>query len=187
MPVFMQSRRLSYWVPGPDQALILARWVNDPEIRRNLDHRVFPVGVEAEKAWIAGLEARTQAKTDVSLVFGLRGDTSPMGVVSLHHVHWIARTAEIGILVAKDHWGQGYGSEATDRVVQYAFYDLGLNSVRLRANADHVRALNAYEKVGFVREGILRQAVFRDGSFVDVVMMSVLKDEWTPRDSFKTG
>ena len=62
----------------------------------------------------------------------------------------------------------------------YAFRTLNLNRIWLHVFEFNERALRAYEKVGFVREGVLRQDVFREGRYWNTVVMGILRDEWLP-------
>ena len=58
---------------------------------------------------------------------------------------------------------------------------LNLNNITLGVLAFNKHAIRAYEKAGFVHEGRMRQAVFKHGSYNDVLFMSVLRDEWNAR------
>jgi RimJ/RimL family protein N-acetyltransferase len=86
----------------------------------------------------------------------------------------------VGIFIGdKDYWNQGYGSDAMQLLLKYGFNSLNLNRIYLHVFDTNPRAIRAYEKVGFVLEGRLRQDIFLNGSYVDVLMMSVLRSEWT--------
>ena len=90
--------------------------------------------------------------------------------------------AEFGIFLGgPDEWGKGYGQEATRLVVGWGFEALALNRIWLHVHADNERGIHAYEKVGFRTEGLLRQPAWREGRFVDVVSMAVLREEWSAR------
>jgi RimJ/RimL family protein N-acetyltransferase len=93
-----------------------------------------------------------------------------------------ANRAELGIAIQdKTEWSQGYGTEAVRLVLSYAFRDLKLNRVELTTDEVNHRAIRCYEKVGFVREGLLRQHRLVDGKYGNTVVMSVLRDEWANR------
>jgi RimJ/RimL family protein N-acetyltransferase len=74
--------------------------------------------------------------------------------------------------------GRGLGTEATRLIVGYGFEQLGLHRISLEVYAFNPRARRAYEKVGFVPEGVLRDALLWEGERVDAVMMSILAPEW---------
>jgi RimJ/RimL family protein N-acetyltransferase len=74
--------------------------------------------------------------------------------------------------------GQGLGTEATRLIVGYGFERLGLNRISLEVYAFNPRARRAYEKVGFVPEGVLRESLLWEGERVDASVMSILAHEW---------
>jgi len=73
---------------------------------------------------------------------------------------------------------RGLGTEALRLIVGYGFERLGLHRISLQVLAFNPRARRAYERAGFVVEGIQRDAVLYDGAWVDYVLMSVLAPEW---------
>lgn len=75
-------------------------------------------------------------------------------------------------------FGRGLGTEATRLTVGYGFERLGLHRVSLEVYAFNPRAYRAYEKVGFVPEGVLRDALLWEGERVDATVMSILGPEW---------
>jgi RimJ/RimL family protein N-acetyltransferase len=82
------------------------------------------------------------------------------------------------ILIGPRGRDRGLGTEATRLLLAHAFETLGLHRVSLEVYAFNPRAQRAYEKVGFVREGVRRDALRFDGEWVDSVLMSVLAPEW---------
>jgi RimJ/RimL family protein N-acetyltransferase len=102
-----------------------------------------------------------------------------IGATGLEQIDFRNRHAKFGIFIgAKEEWGKGYGTEATHLVTQHAFLTLNLNRVWLHVVADNERGIRAYERVGFKREGILRQEHFRDGRYLDTMTMAILREEW---------
>jgi RimJ/RimL family protein N-acetyltransferase len=90
-------------------------------------------------------------------------------------------SAELSVIVGRpDDRSHGYGAEAIAMIVRYAFEDLGLNRVGLSVFDFNDTAISTYERLGFVHEGRLRRAVKREDRFRDALLMSVLRDEWTP-------
>jgi RimJ/RimL family protein N-acetyltransferase len=82
------------------------------------------------------------------------------------------------ILIGPRGRDRGLGTEATRLILGHAFETIGLHRVSLEVYAFNPRAQRAYEKAGFVREGVRRDALRFDGGFVDSVLMSVLAPEW---------
>lgn len=102
-----------------------------------------------------------------------------VGHVALYQVDHRSQKAEFGILIGDaDYRGKGYGEKVTRFIVNFGFDRLNLNKVTLTVLKTNAKAAALYEKLGFVHEGVSREDTWRDGSFVDVVMMSVLRREW---------
>lgn len=94
----------------------------------------------------------------------------------------VAHRCELGIAVGdKDYWGKGYGREAITLLVDYAFTHWNVQRVGLQVLATNERAIRAYQAVGFVQEGRLRRYMWSNGSYVDGVIMSILREEWQAR------
>jgi RimJ/RimL family protein N-acetyltransferase len=81
------------------------------------------------------------------------------------------------LLIAAGH-DRGLGTDALRTFLGYGFEELGLHRVHLEVYTFNPRARRAYEKVGFVAEGTLRDALHYDGTWVDATVMSILAPEW---------
>lgn len=81
-------------------------------------------------------------------------------------------------LFQAEHFNQGIGSWATTTACQFVFEELGLNRLALEVFSFNPRAIHTYEKLGFVKEGVLRQAVLDGDQRADIIIMSLLADEW---------
>ena len=78
----------------------------------------------------------------------------------------------------KAYWGRGYGRDALRTLLDYAFRLRNFRRVHLTVNSTNERAMRAYRACGFVEEGRLRQHVWSDGCYIDLVHMGLLRDEW---------
>jgi diamine N-acetyltransferase len=111
-----------------------------------------------------------------SFVIEAAGDV--VGRCVLFEVSDVDRTCRIGVTVARDHRGKGYGSDAVRVLLAYAFRHRNLRKVCLDVLASNERAIRAYLACGFVQEGRLREQSWYDGRYDDLVVMGVLRDEW---------
>lgn len=152
-------------------------WLNHPEVRVHLAHET-PLGRCAEEQFLRGLGER---KDERILAIILREEDRAIGLVGLHPKK-SARAREIGILIGeRDCWDKGYGREAMALMLDHAFLDLDVHRVELFVHEENGRGIACYERLGFVREGVLRDAHFREGRFGNDVVMSVLGPEWRAR------
>ena len=112
---------------------------------------------------------------------------SPDGLVLgesvINEIDWEARSANFRIaLFGSSARNRGMGSWATALTRDYAFEGLGLHRLSLDVFSINPRAEHVYSSAGFVREGVLRDAILLpDGSYCDDVLMSILEDEWRAR------
>lgn len=83
-------------------------------------------------------------------------------------------------LAGQEVYGRGYGTEATRLILDYAFDQVGLHRVELEVYAFNPRAQRSYEKSGFVREGVRRQALRWEGTWYDVIVMGILATDPRP-------
>ena len=149
-------------------------WLNDPEVTRFL--LVYrPMTLRAEEEFLD----KTGQGDDVILAIVLRENDRLIGGTGLHQIDQRCRRACFGIVIGdKAAWGKGYGTEATRLMLGHAFATLNLNRVWLHVYEYNQRGMRSYEKVGFRREGVLRQDTFRDGRYWDTIAMGLLREEW---------
>jgi RimJ/RimL family protein N-acetyltransferase len=120
-----------------------------------------------------------QAEQVLVIEIESEGGWKAIGNTSLMGIEWTSRLAEVGLFIGeKQLWNQGYGRETVQLMLKYAFETLNMNRVWLRVYEHNLRGIKAYERAGFVHEGRLRQAIYSDGRYYDVLIMSVLHSEW---------
>ncbi len=111
--------------------------------------------------------------------FAIEADSKFIGLIVLHKFDETARTAALGIAIGdKAYWGRGYGREAVRLILRYAFRYHNYRRVWLTVRATNERAIRSYLACGFREEGRLRQHVWSDGGYEDLVQMGILRDEW---------
>lgn len=115
---------------------------------------------------------------DEELEFAIEVAGELVGRCSLYQVDLHSRHADLGITVGHPYRGKGYGRDAVGVLLDYAFNKRNLHRVQLEVLATNDGAINSYVANGFVEEGRLREHAYVNGTFVDVVAMSVLRTEW---------
>ncbi|KAK1761594.1 acyl-CoA N-acyltransferase [Echria macrotheca] len=88
------------------------------------------------------------------------------------------RSLNLGILIATEHQGRGYGTEAINWALDWAFAVAGVHAVRLTAFSYNERGIKLYERLGFVKEGIRRESLYFNCQWHNHVMYSMLEKEW---------
>lgn len=105
-----------------------------------------------------------------------------IGCVGLNQIDWCTQKTDIGYWLAEDHMGKGVVTTACKAIIDYAFKDLGLNRVEIRAAIENVKSRSIPERLGFVQEGVIRQSEWLYDHYVDHVVYSMLKTEWCESD-----
>ena len=128
-----------------------------------------------EKKWI---DDTIFHSPDIKLAVCLKENDLHIGNVYLTDIKYINRSAESHILIGnKDFWGEGYAREALLQILRYGINEHGLNRIEAHINADNIASIKMHMKCGYKKEGVLRQALYKNGEFKDVVVMSILKEE----------
>lgn len=101
-----------------------------------------------------------------------------LGHVGLYKIDKIAKKTEVGILIADDESrGKGYGSKITNVIVDYAFNTLGLHKVTAEVIKENVPSVAMFKKCGFSIDGCLRDDIYKNDRYYDVLSMSILDNE----------
>lgn len=107
-------------------------------------------------------------KDNVLFTICEQNSDEPIGETGLFRIDYISRAAIFYIAIYDSkYWSRGYGSEATNLVLNYSFDILNLNRVQLHVAANNLRGVKVYEKCGFKIEGTLREAMYHNNEYVD--------------------
>ncbi len=172
---FLIGTKIYLRSPEPGDENIIALSENHPEPRQYL-YYALPTSIEAQRKRI---EKRLQDHSTVFFAVCTIKPDKPIGITSFVRIDWVGRMATFYIAIAeKENWSKGYGKEATQLMVDYAFNTLNFNRVQLHVSVENERAIKAYEKVGFIKEGTLRQAMYFDNHYIDFYLMAILKEDY---------
>ena len=156
---------------------MFVEWFSDWRTVRTLGLRA-PMSIASEEQWFERMLA-DQGKGGYLFVTCLLEDDRPVGNIGLFDVDPYNGGAGLGITIASEgDRGRGLGSDALAALLGFAFGQLRLERVWLDVYDINPGARRVYERSGFVYEGTLRRAVFREGSYLDVIRMAILADEW---------
>lgn len=173
----IHGRRVRLRAIEPSDLADYHRWLNDPEVIRYLTIYT-PLSMLDEEAWYESVRDDPN-----QLAFAIETESGQhIGNLSLMNLNRKDRRAELGIVIGdKSQWGKGYAQDAIHTVLAFAFGEMNLNRVYLRVCAEHDRAISAYLKCGFVEEGRMREEMYAEGKYHDMLMMSILKREFGDR------
>ena len=153
-------------------------WVTDSEVTKYLAGTFMrPQTWEQTEQYLGGILRGDMAGTH--FVIARKDSLAYLGQCDLLGVHYTDRRAEMAIVLCAEHCGQGYGKEAVRLLLSYAFRHMNLRKVTLKVFADNYRAIRCYEKCGFTVEGCLREESYQDGRYIDILIMGILKREFS--------
>lgn len=158
------------------------QWHQNPEFLRLFD--ALPAYPKTEAVLAQWLDD-THKATDAFL-FAIRTLDSAelIGYVELDGILWTHQVTGVSIAIGEaKQWGKGYGTEAMQLVLQFAFDELNLHRVQLTVFSYNERAIALYEKLGFQREGVHREHLQRDGKRYDMYLYGLLRSEWEDRNA----
>jgi RimJ/RimL family protein N-acetyltransferase len=161
---------LRSWHVGDKASLI--RHANNRDVWRNLtDMFPHPYTESDAEQWFA---IASQANCNVHFAIELEGEAvGGAGLIAGSGIH--ARTANFGYWLAQAHWGKGIATASSRALLAYAFSKTEFVRLEAPVFAWNPASMRVLEKVGFVREGILRNSVFKDGQLIDSVMYSSVR------------
>lgn len=100
-----------------------------------------------------------------------------IGKCGFTKVNWKNRVGELAILIGeKQFQGKGYGTDAVSTLCKFGFEELNLHKIKAVVFDFNLPALGCYERCGFLREGLLKQEMYREGAYHDVVVLGLLKE-----------
>ncbi|AFK20175.1 N-acetyltransferase [Haloferax mediterranei ATCC 33500] len=169
--IFLEGDRVELRTIESEDTEFLHETINDRRVRQGLA-AVDPVTRSNERDWV---ESRGEGD-DINFLICDGGE--PVGTIGLKPPNVINGATEVGYMVAPDHWGNDYATDALRALCGYAFEERRLNKVYANAYETNPASSRVLEKVGFQREGVHREQGFVDGEHVDVFRYGLLAHEW---------
>lgn len=175
--VFRRGDRVTLRPVEREDAEFIQRGHNHPEVGVSLGLDRPENESEAELS----IESHEDDPLNVGLLVCLEDgeEPTPIGKVSLQDLHHTR--PELSYWVVPEYQGNGYGTEAVEVLVDYAFNAHEVRGLQAQAFAPNEGSVGVLETLGFTQEGTLRDARFRDGEYVDVVWYGLLREEWEDR------
>lgn len=162
---------------GAEDTEGLIELCKDPEVKRLTGSHVDVSAPESLRTWYA-TRGEHADRLDLAIVAG--GEYVGEVVLNELDAHNLSCNLRIALLGARV-FGKGYGTEAISLVLDHAFSTTPLHRISLGVFSFNDRAKHVYKKIGFVEEGVQRDALLWEGEWYDSVTMAVLRTEWTPR------
>lgn len=176
--VFLDGPGVYLRPPDEKDIPLFVKWMNDPEVRRFIRND-SPMTFAAEREWYA--ERHKRMATDPIVVIADKENDKPIGTMGLHGIDHRNGTATTGACIGeKDYWGRGFGFRAKMVLLEYAFHTQNLRKIYSRVFASNGRSRRYSEKCGYSLEATLREDLFLEGKYVDLLVLSVFRKDWEP-------
>lgn len=163
-------------IPREEDAAALFEQASDPEVTRWFSWGPYSAEAEA-RSYLARLPAQRSRGEHLDLVVE-HLDAGPIGITGLGELAVRDRRAVIGSWLGRAWWGTGANHEAKALMCHLAFELLGLDRLGAYSNVEHARSQRALERLGFLREGVLRGYHRHGDRTLDVVVFGLLRAEW---------
>jgi RimJ/RimL family protein N-acetyltransferase len=175
-PEVLQGTRVVLRRHAPGNLAAFRRWYADPEIARLARYQEAPMRADEIERFFAARVVGTDA---LAMAIHEASTDRLVGSCAFSQLDADNGSALYHITIGeKDAWGQGFGTEATQLMLDHAFGTLGLHRIALFVFEFNERAIRAYRRCGFVVEGRSRESIWRDGRWWDEMAMSVLESDW---------
>src|SRR5258708_5843729 len=152
----------------------LFEWINDPDLV-HFNAGFNPVDDISHSEWFDAIR-----KNNLVRIFSIRkaGTNELIGTCQLHSINLVHRVAELQIRIGETkELDKGLGTDAVNLLLKFGFNELGLNRVFLHVFDTNERAIKVYKKAGMKEEGVLREAVFINGSLRNLLILAILRSE----------
>jgi len=156
-----------------DDAQLIVEMRNSEAVMKNFVIRE-PFTLDSQHTWITNFVESGKA---AQYIIYLTTENKPVGSVYISNIDRQHSKGELGIFISDgSNHGKGVGTAAVNAILNIAFHELGLHRVYLRVFPENVGAVRSYEKAGFRYEGLLRETVFVEGEYRDMIIMSCIND-----------
>lgn len=179
MGSFLQGKRIALTALHKEDLPHIVKWHQDATFLRLFD------AVAAKPKTLQDLEKwyEDTRNSQNGYLFGVRDLKGELlGYVELDGILWNQRNGWLSIAIGGDFQGQGYGKEAMETLLRFAFDELNLHRVQLTVFENNERAISLYESLGFTKEGAHREFLYRDGKSYDMLLYGLLRREWAEED-----
>ena len=148
------------------------KWLNNPNITQYLDCNDSLITLSNEKEILERI-----GNEEFCFAIIKKEDDTLLGNVGVTKIDYKNGRAELGIFIGdEDNLSKGYGSEAINLIINFAFNEIRLHTVMLTVFANNPRAIKAYTKCGFKEFGRRHEAIYHNGEYLDLVYMEIINE-----------
>lgn len=166
--IYLREIRLS------DANKTYCKWMNDPDITRYLESRFEKWSIKKLEDYVAKIQ---DDPNYVFLSIILKDGKKHIGNIKIGPINWIHKFADVGLIIGeKSFWGRGLATEVLKLIIDYAFNTLNLHKLTAGAYANNVGSIRAFEKAGFLIEGIKKKHYLYNGYYADSLLLGIFRE-----------
>jgi [ribosomal protein S5]-alanine N-acetyltransferase len=152
------------------------KWFNDGEVCHGNSHHVFP---HTKKKILEYITHSHQTRDEFILAILLKANDRHIGNIALQNINYIYRSADLTIILGdKSTWGKGYGKEAAKLLIQHGFFSMNLHRISCATFDTNISMKKLALSLGMKEEGRRRQAVYKNGNYIDIIEFGLVKDDY---------
>lgn len=133
--------------------------------------------------WIRMVRSSIENRTSFEFAMFDRETGAYVGNIGVTNVRKEARIGSIAYFIDPERWGRGYATEGGEAMLRFAFQTLDLYRMAGTCMLHNMASRRVMEKLGFQFEGIARSELYKDGVFIDVAHLAILKPDWEARQA----
>jgi len=175
----LTSSRLCFRKVSLDDIPEIMALRGNPEVMRYIPRPLVTNEAEAIAHIQANLEG-LESNTALNWIICLHDNPKAIGIVGFYRLKPEDYRAEIGYMLLPEFQGQGYITEAVERLIQYGFTEMQLNSIEAVIAPDNIASQRVVLKNNFVQEAFFREYEYHEGVFLDIQIYSLLKRKYSP-------
>lgn len=150
---------------------------SDPEVMRYWSYSPWTGRVQAQQ-WLTRIQEGYRTRNALQFGIERRADSVLVGTCTIFQFHVASRRAEIGYALGRPYWGLGYMDSALQALLRYAFQTLDLNRLEADIDPRNVASARTLERLGFQKEGYLRERWIVNDEISDTYLYGLLRREW---------
>lgn len=147
--------------------------INSSEVEMSVVGWSKPVTMSEQLSWFQSLKGENNIRYTIANL----EDSEVYGTLIISKIDWKNRTCGMDIKLSNDARGKGIGTESVSLAIDYIFNELNLNRIGINILDTNIASQKLIEKNGFINEGKLRKAVYKNGQYIDLLVYSLLKED----------
>lgn len=153
------------------------RWRNDPELISCLGAPYRFINEDVDSDWYEKYIHSRNNSVRCAIVDSER-EEEVLGLISLMNINFVNRSGELHLMIGDtNNRGKGLGTYAVKAMIDHAFFNLNLRRIELGVLENNTPAIHLYEKCGFIHEGKKRESNYKNGKYISMLLMSILRKD----------